>query len=329
MEQNIEPINIIPIPTATDPIPMVTGPGVIVLQWLTYAFWGLTALAISILAGNVIAYFMEPSTNSDFTAYATAAVLVLLPISVVCDLFYSKHEPIKKTGASSIIMVVHSVLFALFGIGALVALVFSLVQLMISGSDTTGTRIALYSEIIVLALYALAFLRALLPAKLVKFRKYYLIIMVITASVVSVLSFVGPISNLQSTRNDRLIDSNIDSVRNSIDNYVSNQNKLPDSLANIDLSGDSKTLIDKNLVQYIPNSQPSVTTPSTFNPKNSSTTYYYELCVNYKQAGTNNDRYAQPLSQSGDGYSSYIIADNHPAGAYCYKLSSTPMYLTK
>src|SRR5680860_463031 len=104
--------------------PKINTPGIIVLQWLTYAFWGLTVFATSLLSASVIAYFITPTNNNDFSAYATAAVLVLLPISVICDIFYSKQEPEHKTGASSIIMIIHAVFFALFSIGALIAIVF-------------------------------------------------------------------------------------------------------------------------------------------------------------------------------------------------------------
>ncbi|HUC96208.1 MAG TPA: hypothetical protein VMR16_00900, partial [Candidatus Saccharimonadales bacterium] len=118
-----------------------------------------------------------------------------------------------------------------------------------------------------------------------------------------------------------------------IDNYVSSRNKLPDNLGSIDLIGDAKTIVDRNLVKYFPNSKPAITTPSTFNPKASTTTYYYELCVNYKEAINNNDtpivQSYPPIPANSDGYSSYVSTANHPAGDYCYRVSSSPIYLTK
>lgn len=313
------------------PEPTNITPGVIVLQWLTYAFWGLTVLATSVLASSVIAFYITPSNNNDFSAYATAAVLVLLPISVVCDIFYSKREPQHKTGASSIIMIIHAVIFALFGIGTLIGIVFSLVQLLISSSDITGIQIALYSEIVIVFLCAITFLRTLLPVKLVKFRRYYTILMIIVAGIISVLSLIGPVANAQLTRTDKLIDNNLYSVQSSVDIYVSSQNKLPTDLNALNLTGDAKKIVDDSLVKYTANSKPSVITPSTFNPSTSTTTFYYELCVDYKAAANNNNgAISMPVSTtSNDGYTSYISPSVHPAGNYCYKLTSTTGFIGK
>jgi len=310
--------------------PKINTPGIIVLQWLTYAFWGLTVFATSLLSASVIAYFITPTNNNDFSAYATAAVLVLLPISVICDIFYSKQEPEHKTGASSIIMIIHAVIFALFSIGALIAIVFSLVQLLISSSDITGTQIALYSEMIVVVLSTIIFLRTLLPAKLIKYRKLFPIFMILVVGVISVLSFIGPIANAQLTRDDRLIDNNLSYIQNGVDSYVHNHSVLPDNLDSIIIMGDAKKIIDNKLVKYTANSKKPLVTQGTFNPSTSTTTYYYELCVNYKAAASDNGSIYSPTPiDSRDGYNSYIIASNHPAGDYCYKVSSSTDFLSK
>ena len=315
------------------PEPKINTPGIIILQWLTYAFWGWFVLATSLLAVTVLSHFIAHTNDSNFTPYAIAAVLVLLPLSFVCNFFYSKQEPDKKTGAASIIMIIHAVLFALFCIGAFIAIVISLVQFVISGSDTTTTQIALFSEIIVAILYVAVFLRTLHPAKPVWFRKLFSTIMTIVAGIILVLGIFGPLAGALLTRDDILIDNNLSNIQHGIDNYVSNQNKLPDNLGSIDLIGDAKTIVDRNLVKYVPNSKPSVTTPSTFNPKTSTTTYYYELCVNYKEAIDNNNipivQSYPPIPANSDGYSSYVSTANHPAGDHCYKVSSSPIYLTK
>lgn len=314
-----------------EPDHKLINPGLIVLQWLTYAFWGWTVFATSVLAASVIAYFILPSGNNDFSAYATAAVLVLLPIAVICDIFYSKKEPEHKTGAASIIMIIHAVLFALFGIAALVAIVFSVVQLLISSSNITGTQIALYSEIVVVALYGMAFLRTLLPVKLVKFRRIFPIFMVIVAGIISVFSIIGPIANAQLTRDDKLIDNNLSYIQSGIEGYVNSQNKLPDTLGNLDLSqtSDAKKLVDNKLVKYTPNSKPTVITPSTLKPSASTATYFYELCVDYKAAVKDNRLSYTPTASDSDGYNSYVSTFNHPAGNYCYKISVSPIFLTK
>jgi hypothetical protein len=68
---------------------------------------------MSALTASVFAYFIAHSSDGKFMPFAIAAVLVLLPISIACDYFYSKQEPVKKTGAASIVMILHAVLFAL------------------------------------------------------------------------------------------------------------------------------------------------------------------------------------------------------------------------
>lgn len=161
------PVNIYAPPTAqaVTPIsePNTSSPGLIVLQWLTYAFWGWTVLAMSVLTVTVLANFISKSDTSGFMPYGIAAVLVLLPISIICDVIYSKHEPLKKLGAASLVMIIHAVLFALFGIGSLIGIVISLVMLFTSSGDSSGTQTALYSSMIITVLYTAVFLRTMNP----------------------------------------------------------------------------------------------------------------------------------------------------------------------
>lgn len=46
---------------------------------------------------------------ADKLAYPLASVIVMLGISLVADWFYTKHEPLRKTGASNVIMLLHMV----------------------------------------------------------------------------------------------------------------------------------------------------------------------------------------------------------------------------
>jgi len=296
-----------------------SNPGLIILQWLTYAFWGWTVFATSLLASNVLSHFLTDNNDDSFASYAIAAVLVLLPISIICNIFYTKKEPEKKIGAASIIMIIHAVLFALLSIGAVITIVVSLVQLLISSSDTTSTQIALYSAIIVAILYGVIFLRTLNIAKPIWFRKLFLGFMIITIGIISIFSVVGPVNGAIVTRDDRLIDGSLSNIQATIDNYVINQNQLPKTLKDIDLTGDAKKIVDNNLVQYTPNTKAPVIVSDT-------SKYYYQLCVTYKKKSLNNDIYAASYASSNDsdGYSSYVSTYYHPAGKYCYKLTSTP-----
>jgi len=173
-------------------------------------------------------------------------------------------------------------------------------------------------------------LRTLLPTKLVKYRKFFPVFMVIVASVISIFSFIGPVTNAQLTRNDRLIDSNLNYIQNGIDVYVHSQDVLPDNLSVIEVSGDAKKIIDNKLVKYTPNSKPALVKQGTFNPGTSTTTYYYELCVNYKAANNDNGSiYLNNQTDSRDGYSNYVMTSNHPSGDYCYKISASTDFISK
>jgi competence protein ComGC len=305
----------------------VNTPGQIVLQWLTYAFWGWTILGMSALTISVLANFISKAETGGFTPYGIAAVLVLLPISIVCDVFYSKHEPEKKTGAASIVMVIHAVIFAIFGIGSVIAIVFSIVSMLTSSSDSSSTQVALYSAMIISVLYAAAFLRTINPVRIPMVRRSFTIFMTLVVGVIAILGIVGPVANERSTRNDRLITSNLSSVKASIDSYANSKNKLPSSLNDLNLSGDAKKLVDTNQIKYTANSKPvsttSTSTGTTRKTLTTNTTYYYELCVNYTKASDKN-RYSTYASsrEDSDGYSTYIESYYHDAGEECYKIKT-------
>src|SRR5665811_53782 len=71
----------------------------IIIQWLTYAFWGWTVLILSILTYLVFAQLLNSTSSSSADYYVISAAIVLLPISFVTDFFYSKKEPKKKESA--------------------------------------------------------------------------------------------------------------------------------------------------------------------------------------------------------------------------------------
>ncbi|RYZ99261.1 MAG: hypothetical protein EOO68_12620, partial [Moraxellaceae bacterium] len=60
-----------------------TSAGIVILQWLTYAFWGWTLLALTGLIATVLFAFYTDADTSDTIPYVIAATLVLLPISFV------------------------------------------------------------------------------------------------------------------------------------------------------------------------------------------------------------------------------------------------------
>lgn len=308
-----------------------TSPGITVLQWLTYAFWGWTIFATSCLSGAVFAYYTLGEDTSSMIPYAVAAVLVLLPLSAVCDYFYSKKEPEKKTGASAVVMIIHAVLFAIFGIGALITAVFSLVSLFIGNNSEEGMGIVLGTSLIVFVLYAAAFLRALLPFKPTLIRRLFVIIMITVIGLMCFLGFIGPVAGARLTRTDRLIESNLSSLPYSIDAYVRDNNRLPTRLSDLSLREGEKELVDENLVVYKPMTSSSSTSDilrdiganssSSYSNGKTATTYRYQLCVDYKKA-KEGESYSSYDNDS-DGYRNSVSNYTHPAGNVCYKLKVT------
>lgn len=324
-------------PVASVPLsPPTHSAGNIVLQWLTYAFWGWTVLATSVLVGTVFANLIFKSDTGGFMPYGIAAVLVLLPISIACDFFYSKQEPAKKTGATSIVMVIHAVLFALFAIGALITAVISVILIFTSSSDPKGAETTLLSALVIVALYVLTFLRTINPVRFPFVRRFYPVCMVAVVGIFAVLGIVGPMANAHRTKDDKLIEDNLSSIQSQIGGYVVSKHTLPASLDNLELQGDDAKLA--KLVQYKPNTKPAKSNLSTslnssstvdvFNRGQSSPgkTYYYQLCVTFTEKSSDYrpyDGYSTSYTKNDDGYSDYLSVYSHPAGPMCYKLSSS------
>ena len=241
------------------------------------------------------------------------AVLVLLPISVICDVFYSKREPEKKSGAAAVVMIIHAVIFALFAIGSLITAVFSVVSLVVSSSNTENTLVILYSSLIIALLYAVVFLRTLLPKKLLKFRLPFVILMVVVVGVISVAGFLGPIADARLTRTDKLIENNLPTVGETINAYTSKNNRLPNDLGALTLTGDAKKLVTDNLVTFKKDNGPSSGALTG--------AFYYQLCVTYKKA-LESPYTSASYKYSDGGYSSTIISYYHAAGEVCYKVEA-------
>ncbi len=287
---------------------------------------------MSILTATVLSNVIEGSDTAGFMPYGIAAVLVLLPIAIACDVFYTKYEPAKKTGAASVVMIIHAVLFALFGIGALIGIVISLVTMFTSSGDSSGSQVALFSTIIITVLYAMVFLRTINPARAPWIRRFFPIFMALVVGIISIMAIVGPVATARLTRNDRLISDNIGQVQEAVSSYSTASSKLPDDLASLTLSGDAKKLVDDHLVSYKPNSKAASVDNSysqygdnSASNKSVTKTYYYQLCVNYKKAsGNSHSNYGYGSAKPTSTYQDYANTDTHAEGPVCYNLKTSP-----
>lgn len=317
-----------PMVAPTDPLigkHQPTSAGTLILQWLTYAFWGWTVLALSSLTVSILTSFFLDTETGEFTAYIIAAVLVLLPVAFVCDLFYSRKEPAKKTGPALAIMVIHAVIFAFIAIGSLITAVFMIVSMLISTGGTEEKTVALVSALIVFIYYLLTFVRILNPTKIKHLAKVFRIGMLGTVGIIIVLGIVGPVAKERSLRDDRLIDNNLSSLARVIKSYTEDNGKLPDSLSLLSLDGDVKTLVTNNLVEYKPNTSDALFNGQTYTAYGTSTysgskEYYYELCVTYRKETTDyGNRYT---TEYDDETPTTPYTYEHPSGYYCYKLKA-------
>ena len=118
----------------------------------------------------------------------------------------------------------------------------------------------------------------------------------------------------------KLIESNLPTVGESINAYVAKNNRLPNDLSALTLTGDAKKLVSDNLVTFKKDSGPQA--KQTFRVEDTAAgSFYYQLCVTYKKAAES--KYTpSSYDSSNNGYSSYITTYSHATGDVCYKVEA-------
>lgn len=300
-----------------------SSPILLVLQWLTYAFWGWFLLAcawnIALVVGMLVANDTEVSA---IIPYSLASLFVLLPIAAITDFVYHRREPQQKSGGASAIMAIHAVLFALCTIGIFVFAIFTIIQLMtaVSASENDSIMTALITSFIMTALYVVTFIRVVNPFKTRQIGRIYTIAMVVVGLVIGVSAVVGPLASSLSSRDDRAITESLSSIGSAVDRYVSKQKKLPTSLGELELIPAAKSVVDKGLVTI----EKLGSTPKdeldyfSSNRKQLS----YQLCATYttKKEGLRPDYYNyDDTSNTEDS----LYVDAHEKGRVCYNQTAT------
>lgn len=294
----------------------VNTPGVIILQWLSYAFWGWLILALIWLMSVILINAILGDSVSDVVPYAIAAGVVLLPIAFFTDFYYRKHEPAKKTGAAMVIMVIHAVLFALLAIAALISTVLNSINALIeSSSNVDSTLVVILASAGAALLYAAAFVRVLNHLKTKKLAFVYSISMVIVTLLLLVLAVVGPLVQTLATKNDRRLEQNLPSISSGINEYIQTNEKLPTKLSEVTFDDEeANLLIEDGLVTYKPESG----VPGAF--LQNRIEYRYQLCATFKEKDSSSYR---GYDTNSEDYSSYLSISGHGKGEVCYKLSET------
>lgn len=300
----------------------------LVLQWLTYAFWGWFALAMLWLSAVVYAFLVSGSDSNDWTgivSYPIASVLVLLIVAAIVDFFYRRREPAKKEGFATAVMVIHTVIFALCGIGALVASVFAGINLVLSEtpSASDGIRVVLFTALTMVPIYALLIARATLVAKWRRIPMLTTIILSVGAAVFIGIGVFGPVMKSVVTRQDRQVTSALNSIVYAVNSYDQENDKLPETLDGLDFntydSTDTNTirsLLAKGVITYKPNTKQG-TKPSAQDTYSTRTVHYYQLCATFTSAQT-----SPYTTYSSTGYSESISAQYHKKGEQCYSVKT-------
>lgn len=359
-----EPQPAVVAPVAAAPVQngVTNSGGVLVLQWLSYAFWGWFGAALAVLSGITIGFFLSGNSAAasigEGLAYPLAAVIVMLVIALVTDFFYARHEPALKTGAANVIMLIHVVLYLLIAVGAVITIVFALISMLLADANVysdghNGQKIAMLTAAVVAVTFGALSFRALFGGRKGGVRKLFWLLMSILALVAIVSSIAGPAMKVSATKDDRLIETALPTLASNIQEYVRTNDKLPASLNEVKTtaympeSTDSvRMMVDKNLVTYKPNSKPAKNSGDTVMPldatASSKTTtaaqgvsvsrptspreFYYQLCVTYKEA-KNLEYYSRYTeANSGDYVDSSVSTYSHPKGEVCYDVAASSKY---
>ncbi len=307
-------------PALATPAESSNSGGIIVLQWLSYAFWGWLIIGLIWLCTIILINAIVGSSVSAALPYAIAATIVMLPIAFLCDFFYRKHEPVKKTGAAMVVAVIHAVIFALLGIGSLITSVFLILSMGIDvRSDLKGVTVGTLTAAFATLLYAGAFIRTINPKGGKRIPVIYSIAMLGVSVLLFIFAIAGPLVTSIATRGDRQIEIGLEYVKQGVDSYIDAHQSLPKSLNDITVNNETgKTLLLDNKVRYTAEGAHPLT------QANGNIGYRYQLCVTYKAAASNDTTsYSSDYGPAKDDYTYYLNVNGHGAGNVCYKLEYT------
>jgi hypothetical protein len=305
----------------------------IVWQLLTYSLWSWALTALIVLLVATLSYYMlHNEADYEFSIYAFAAVICLLPLAFFADKIYSRQEPEQKHGFAAVVMVLSAVFVFLTSLGGLITSVVTVFTLFVNPGDTETKQVIIASSLIVTTLGGMLFARILHSPKLRRLNRLFPLIAVGVTAIATVMAIAGPFRSEIAARNDKLLESNMQVVNDAVQDYARDNKRLPANLGDIKLDKsnqkDAKQLVAKNLVEYkvINASNPGLGEDLDYTYTELSTTASrrqtgtYELCATFKKA--KGEEYSERDSGYDDYGSSYISAYYHPAGHHCYKLKA-------
>ena len=311
---------------STDTGPQSNSPAVAIFQWLTYAFWGWTAALTAALV-TIVANFVLDGYSSDVASsiLIIVAVVVLLPLALIFDHVFSRHERDHKTGIGMLLMVLHAVIFALVAVGGLATALFSGVSAILFSDDINGNLTALATAATVMVLFGLIFLRIMRPVTKSGLRTVVRSVLLLIVGAALVGAIVGPAAQAVVRQQDERTLRALQNVDFVIGNYVIKQKSLPDTFQDAarETSDDtSREAIERSLTDGRLTYTANIREPLKAEFE---TTLYYEVCATFDFADKDRGQFSFGLKADNDGFTQGITDISRDAGQTCYSLKYVMM----
>lgn len=289
------------------------------LQRITYASWAWLAVSL-LLLGQVLFEYMIPSGQyalldqlSSSIIFPFYATVILLIISIVADLFYSRRVIINKEKEANKTLTKYTRIYIIMISAAFITFwAFFFDAFWRPWPPRPSSQAGFATSNIVVFFYLLALLTRVIFVKKFKYVRiisWLLMISIVVAMLVA--SFNGPIT----VRKDIQKQWALNTIESEIRRYVYSHNRLPDSLDSLEFKGSSvdanaaKSAIKNNLVSY------SKLDSKIIN-NNSLESHEYQLCTTY-----NKDAFRK-LPSNFVKPSKDTIKSIYSAGYHCYDLKA-------
>jgi hypothetical protein len=170
---------------------------VLILQWLSYAFWGwLTGALIWLINIATSAALSNNVITNTLLLCTLVAVAIMLPAAFITDLYYRKHEAPKKTGAAAVILTIHAVIYTLIAISALNMAISTGIDMLINGAGGNNSQEGIIATIATIFLYGTLSVRIIGVAKFKRIGKIYAYTMLALSIGIALASAIGTLAKL-------------------------------------------------------------------------------------------------------------------------------------
>lgn len=301
--------------------------GLITLQWLTYDFWAFSVVELTFIVAILGRYYGGYNTifRVEETIYPVVASIILLSIAFSLDVYYSRIEKNSKIQGSSIVKIIHSVIFAIVTAVSLVTTLFVLISNILNSYSINSSWEGVTVSSTLFIGFGLLFLRTLKYDLFKGLRKTYRFLMLGLVVIGILLTLTGPFVKAMELRKPIMVREILNSFSYSMSDYASANKKLPENLYE---------LANSNYFSYMDYNKSAVlelldTKTITYraNIKSASSesyqrTYYYELCGTFEKALESGLDIKVPMMMIYTEYPVNLSLTDVIAGTHCYKLST-------